>query len=61
MQIKVAAYETLEQALVSVRAKVDEFPNYHGTLISYTILQNLGKVAVYLNRRPNGRKNQTSS
>ena len=53
MQIKVAAYETLEQALVSVRAKVDEFPNYHGTLISYTILQNLGKVAVYLNRRPN--------
>jgi len=53
MQIKVATYQTLEQALESVRDKIDELPIYHSDLISYTVLQNLGKVAVYLNRRPN--------
>lgn len=48
MQILLRSYKNPYDALNAVRSKVDEIPNYHGKVFSYTIISNRH---VYLNKK----------
>jgi len=51
MQSKIDRFRSLEEALVSVRSKIDELPAYHGKYISYTVLPEQKAYNVYVNRK----------